>query len=138
MNSAILMGRLTADPELRTTNSNISFIRFTIAVDRPFQKAGEERQSDFITCIAWRQNADFISKYFRKGQMIAVQGSIQTGSYEDKSGNKRTTFEVLVDRAHFCGSKPANLSATPAETTPMQTSIPDISAPDFNDDDLPF
>lgn len=138
MNSAILMGRLTADPELRTTNSNLSFIRFTIAVDRPFQKAGEERQADFITCIAWRQNADFISKYFRKGQMIAVQGSIQTGSYEDKSGNKRTAFDVLVDKAHFCGSKSASPSTTFAQTAPVQTSIPDISAPDFNDDDLPF
>lgn len=138
MNSAILMGRLTADPELRTTSSNISFIRFTIAVDRPFQKAGEEKQADFITCIAWRQNADFISKYFRKGQMIAIQGSIQTGSYEDKNGNKRATFEVLVDRAHFCGSKSAGQSATFTPPTTSQTSVPDITSPDFNDDDLPF
>ena len=93
LNTVILMGRLTADPELRTTNNNLSVLSFSVAVDRNYQAQGQERQADFINCVAWRQNADFISKYFRKGQMIAIEGSIQTRSYEDKSGAKRTAFE---------------------------------------------
>lgn len=146
INSAVIMGRLTADPELRTTSSNISFIRFSVAVDRAYQRQGTERQTDFINVVAWRQTADFISKYFRKGQMIAVQGSIQTGSYEDKNGNKRSTFEIVADNVSFCGSKAetgaANASAyqTPAsQPVSYQNSVSE----DFSDIvaaevDLPF
>lgn len=105
LNVAVLMGRLTADPELRTTPNNISVCRFTVAVDRSYQKAGTERQADFITCVAWRQTAEFISRYFAKGQMIAITGSIQTGSYTDNNGNKRYTTEVVVDNASFTASK---------------------------------
>ena len=101
LNTVILMGRLTADPELRTTNTNLSVLSFSVAVDRSYQSQGQERQTDFINCVAWRQNADFISKYFRKGQMIAIEGAIQTRSYEDKTGAKRTAFEVIVNRASF-------------------------------------
>lgn len=105
MNTAILMGRLTADPELKYTPSNIAVIRFTLAVDRGYAKAGEDRQSDFIDVIAWRSTAEFVSRYFRKGMLVAVQGSIQTGSYTDKQGVKRKTFEVVADQVHFAEPK---------------------------------
>lgn len=105
MNICILMGRLTAAPELRSTQSGTSVLQFTLAVDRDYQKQGEERQADFIYCVAWRQTAEFISRYFGKGAMIAVEGSIQTRNYEDKQGNKRTATELIVNKAHFTGEK---------------------------------
>lgn len=105
INSVVLMGRLTADPELRTTSSGVSVTRFTLAVDRQYAKNGEERKADFISMVAWRQTAEFICKYFGKGSMLAVTGSIQTGSYDDRNGNRVYTTEVVVDRASFCGSK---------------------------------
>ena len=105
LNSVIIMGRLTADPELRTTPSGVSVTRFTVAVDRRFQRQGEDRQTDFIGVVAWRQTADFVTRFFRKGQMIAVQGSLQVSNYEDKNGNKRTNYDVVADNVSFCGSK---------------------------------
>lgn len=111
INNVVLMGRLTADPELRTTTSGISTARFTIAVDRDYVRNGEERQADFIRVVAWRQTAEFICRYFKKGSMIAVTGSIQTGSYDDKNGNRVYTTDVVVDRASFCGSKAETGSA---------------------------
>lgn len=105
LNCAIIMGRLTADPELRTTNTGVNVTSFTVAVDRSFVKAGEERQADFINVVAWRNTADFVTRYFHKGSMIAVQGTIQTRNYEDKSGAKRTAFEIVADNVSFCGSK---------------------------------
>ena len=98
------MGRLSADPELRTTTSGLSVTSFTVAVDRNY-KSGDERQTDFINCVAWRATADFVTRYFRKGQMIAVQGSLQVRNYEDKNGNKRTAYDVVADNVSFCGSK---------------------------------
>lgn len=146
INSVVLMGRLTADPELRTTQSGISMCRFSVAVDRRVA-AGTEKKADFINCTAWRQQADFISKYFHKGQMIAIEGSIQTGSYTDKQGNKRTSFDVIVDRASFCGSKNEGGNAPQggyqqqpqSQSNSYRNSEPD----DFADiapteDDLPF
>ncbi len=105
LNNVVLIGRLTADPELRQTSSGVEVTSFSIAVDRDYVRQGEERQTDFINCVAWRQNAKFISSYFRKGQMIAVTGSIQTRNYEDKNGNKRVATDVVVNSASFCGSK---------------------------------
>ncbi|HIU35849.1 MAG TPA: single-stranded DNA-binding protein [Candidatus Fimenecus excrementigallinarum] len=105
LNCAVIMGRLTADPELRTTNSGISVTSFTVAVDRRFQRQGEDKQTDFINVVAWRQSAEFVTRFFRKGSMIAVQGSIQTRNYEDRNGNKRTAFEIVADNVSFCGSK---------------------------------
>ncbi len=105
LNNVVLMGRLVADPELRTTGSNISVTSFAIAVDRSFVRAGEERQADFIDIVAWRQTAEFVTRYFRKGSMIAIQGSIQTRMYEDKNGNKRKAVEVVASQVSFCGSK---------------------------------
>ena len=105
INKAILVGRLTADPELRTTQSGVSVCSFTVAVDRRFSGNGGERQADFISCVAWRQSAEFIAKYFNKGKLIGVEGSIQTRNYEDRQGNKLTAVEVIVDNASFIGSK---------------------------------
>ncbi len=104
INTAIIMGRITADPELRHTPQGISVTRFTVAVDRSYQKAGTERQTDFIDVVCWHQTAEFVTRYFRKGSMIAVEGSIQTGSYE-KDGIRRRTFEVVAHHVSFCGGK---------------------------------
>mgnify|MGYP006375081367 FL=1 len=143
LNCAVIMGRLTADPELRQTPSGVSVTRFTVAVDRGYVKAGEERKADFINVVAWRQTAEFVSRYFQKGSMIAVQGSIQTGSYE-KDGVKRYTVEISADNVSFCGSKSeTGTSGAPSATT--STAAPSFSnggLDDFaamaDDDDLPF
>ena len=108
LNCAVIMGRLTATPELRTTASGISVTSFTVAVDRSYAKSGEERQTDFINVVAWRSTADFVTRFFTKGQMIAVQGSIQTRNYEDKNGNKRTAVEILAESVSFCSGKKDN------------------------------
>lgn len=105
MNVIVLMGRLTADPELKTTQSGVSVTSFSLAVDRSFTPKGEERQTDFINCVAWRGTAEFISKHFCKGQRMAVKGALQTRSYTAKDGSKRTVYEVVVDNAFFCESK---------------------------------
>lgn len=105
LNNIVLLGRLTADPELKQTPNGNSVANFTLAVDRSYCKPGTERQCDFIDCVAWKGTGEFISKYFRKGQLLAVTGSIQTRTYTDKEGNKRKTFEILVNSASFCESK---------------------------------
>ncbi len=106
MNVVCLMGRLTADPELRKTPSGVSMCRFSVAVNRQFSNANGERQTDFINCIAWRQTAEFISRYFRKGNMIGLNGSIQTGRYTDRdTGKERTSFDVVINNAYFAESK---------------------------------
>lgn len=108
MNKVILTGRLTADPVLRQTTSGVASCRFTVAVDRRFvDKNTGERQADFITCVAWRQTAEFVSRYFSKGKMIALEGSLRTGSYTDKNHSDVThyTTEVYVDNVEFCGGK---------------------------------
>lgn len=99
------MGRLTADPELKTTPSGISVTSFSLAIDRKYAKQGEERKTDFINIVAWRQRAEFICKYFTKGQLIALDGSIETSSYVDKNGNNRTAFEVVAENVYFTGDK---------------------------------
>ena len=144
LNCAVIMGRLTADPELRQTPSGVSVTRFSVAVARSFVRQGEERQTDFIDVVAWRNNAEFISKYFSKGSMIAIQGSLQTGSYEDKNGVKRRTFEIGADNASFCGSK-AESGTTGGFQKPASAPAPSFAngtAEDFqpsdDDDDLPF
>lgn len=104
INNVILMGRMTADAELRATQGGKYVTSFSIAVERDFKQNGE-RQTDFINIVAWGKTAEFIANYFSKGDMIAVSGSIQTRNYEDKNGNKRTATEVIVDKASFCGGK---------------------------------
>ncbi len=113
VNISILMGRLTADPELKNTSNGTSVTSFTMAVDRGYQKAGEERKADFIDVVAWRNTADFVCKYFRKGSMIIVQGELQTRIYEDKNGNKRKAVEVVASNVSF-GEVKAKDSSTPA------------------------
>lgn len=134
LNVVALLGRLTADPELRRTPSGVSVTTFTVAVNRSYVKQGGERQTDFIDVVAWRNTAEFISKYFRKGQMIAVQGSIQTRSYEDKQGNKRKAVEIVAKEASFCGSKEAPKQERKEEYTPPDTSDGWLDG----DTDLPF
>ncbi len=105
LNVAAIMGRLVADPELRHTPNDIAVTTFTLAVDRSYARAGTERQTDFIDVVAWRQTAEFVCKYFSKGRMMAVTGSIQTRNYEDKQGNKRKAFEIVASDVSFADSK---------------------------------
>lgn len=105
LNSVCLMGRLTADPELKSTQLGVSVCNFRIAVDRTYTPKGQEKQTDFINIVTWRSTAEFVSRYFRKGQLVAVQGSIQTGQYTDRDGNKRTTFDVVADNVFFAEKK---------------------------------
>lgn len=145
INNVVLMGRLTAAPELKTTQSGISTVRFSIAVERRYNKQGEEKQTDFIDCVAWRQTAEFVSKYFNKGSMIAVIGSIQTRNYEDKNGNKRKAVEVQVDNVSFCGSKSETGTGGNPNLDVLKDKVEQFNAPqnnssytDIPDDDLPF
>ncbi len=144
LNTIIIMGRLTADPELRTTSSGLSVSSFTVAVDRRYQRQGEEKQTDFIPVVAWRQQAEFVSKYFSKGQMIAVEGSLQSRKYEDKNGNPRTAYDVVADRISFCGSKAESGGGNygGGNAAADTSSFSNANANDFStvvdDDDLPF
>ena len=106
MNKVILLGRLTADPELRyTTGANIPVCRFRLAVERPYQKAGEDRQADFFNIVAWRNTAEFISKYFRKGARVLVEGNLRNNDYEDNQGIRHYTVEVHAERVYFADGK---------------------------------
>lgn len=141
LNCCVIMGRLTADPELRTTSSGLSVTSFTVAVDRSYARPGEEKQTDFINVSAWRQTAEFVTKYFHKGSMIAVQGSLQVRNYEDKNGNKRTSYEIVASNVSFCGSK-AESGGAGAVNTANTASYSNAVADDFStvveDDDFPF
>ena len=103
-NLVVLSGRLTADPELKTTPNGVSVCSFSIAVDRAYRK-DQEKQTDFISICAWRSTAEFVSKYFSKGNMIGIEGAIQTRKYQDKDGNNRTAFEVVANNVQFVESK---------------------------------
>ncbi len=144
-NKVILGGRLTADPELKTTQNGTAVTSFSVAVNRRFAKAGEQAQVDFINVVAWRQQAEFVTRYFRKGSSICIVGTIQTRSWTDQQGQKRYATEVIADEVSFVdakGESPAGGSTyTPAGyQTPGFSS--DAGAPHFeemaNDDDLPF
>ena len=150
MNKAILTGRLTADPELRQTQSGISSCRFTVAVNRKFKdKTTGSYEVDFINCIAWRQTAEFVSRYFSKGSMIAVEGSLRTGSYTDRNHSDVThyTTDLVVDNAEFCGGKREEAqTAQPAAPAPSGAA-PTAQTPAFDvsefeeillDGDVPF
>lgn len=158
LNIVALMGRLTHTPELKTTQNGTSVCSFSIAVDRTYTPKGEERKADFIDIVAWRQTAEFICKYFQKGSMIAIDGSIQTRSYQDKQGSNRTKVEVLANNVSFCGSKAADKPVTASyeqqtanhvreanaahSATQAAQSFSQGSADDFaeitDDGDLPF
>lgn len=142
INTAVIIGRLTGDPELKHTQNDISVTSFTVAVDRPYVKAGEERQADFIDVVAWRGTAEFICKYFSKGQLIALQGAIQTRTYTDKDNNKRKAVELVAGQAHFVGPKKEGTSggnAAPAKTDKGNAALQEAADFDaFSDSDLPF
>ena len=108
LNKVILMGRITQDLEVRQTPSGVSVLSFTVAVQRSYARQGEERQTDFINCVAWRQQAEFIGRYFRKGRMIALEGNLRTRTYDDKNGTKHYVTEVFVDNVSFTGEKSEN------------------------------
>ena len=144
INTVALTGRLTADPELKHTSNGIAVVSFCVAVNRRFK----DQQADFINCVAWRQTAEFICKYFVKGQMIGLEGSIQTRNYTDQDGSKRNATEVLAENASFCESKksesnsrPSPSAAAPAAAAPSPGYFSG-SSEDFEeitpDDDLPF
>ena len=143
-NLAVLSGRLTADPELKTTQNGVSVCSFKIAVERRY-KQGEERQADFINIVAWRGQAEFVSKFFSKGSMIGIEGSIQTRNYQDKDGKNRTAFEIVANNVQFIESKRSQ-DATEGNSLP---SSENDSLSQFNDnlsgfqeidtdDDCPF
>lgn len=134
-NLVVLTGRLTADPELKTTPSGVSVTTFSIAVNRNY-KSGEEQQADFINIVAWRQTAEFITRYFQKGSLIGIEGSIQTRRYQDSNGNNRTAFEVVVNNAQFVESKRNNNANE--ENTFTNSNTGDFEEMNGEDDDLPF
>lgn len=150
LNKVVLAGRITADPELKQTPSGVSVLRFTLAVNRRYSKNSEqgEQQTDFITMVAWRQTAEFISKYFRKGSALCVTGSIQTRSWQDQQGQKRYATDVVVDEAMFVDSRNESGAAQGASYVPdAYNATPSYSSnaaatPNFEelntDDDLPF
>lgn len=141
INSVVIMGRLTADPELRQTPGGTSVCTFTVAVNRPY-RADKEQQADFIDVVSWRQTAEFVSKYFSKGKMIIVEGSIQTRSYEDRNGNKRKAVEVVANNVQF-GEPKQKTDVDIQRGEPGQAGPPEsgddykpMSSTDL--DDLPF
>lgn len=149
LNVVAIMGRLVADPELRTTGNGTNVCSFRIACDRNFAQKGQERQADFIDVVAWRQSAEFICKYFQKGSLIAVEGSLQSRQYQDKNGNKRTAVEVLANQINFAGGKKPGGQpvddggeAPPKDYREPAPAYSQGSADDFSvisdDDDLPF
>ena len=150
LNKVVLCGRLTADPELKQTQSGIGVVTFTLAVNRRFQSRSADQQqaqqADFITVVAWRQTAEFISNYFKKGSALCVTGSLQSRSWQDQQGNRRYATEVVVDEAMFVDSR-GEAGAAPAGYTPDAYTAPSFStpagaAPNFEEmkaeDDLPF
>lgn len=138
-NLVVLTGRLTAEPELKTTQSGVSYVNFSIAVQRRY-KSGEEPQTDFINAVAWRSSAEFVCKYFTKGDMIGIDGSIQTRRYQDKDGNNRTAFEVVANNVQFVETK-RNQNTDVEGPDPLQRVQNNLNSAGFtpsNDDDLPF
>lgn len=137
MNKVILMGRLTKDPELRYSTNNNAVCKFTVAVDRRFQRQGEEKQADFISSVAFGKTAEFCSKFFQKGSRIAVVGSIQTRTWDDNDGKKHYVTEVVVDEAYFADSKKGEGGPSKASTG-NDAEQSDGFYPIDEDDDLPF
>ena len=132
MNVCTFVGRLTSDVELKTTANGVSVASFNVAVDRAYKQKGQERQTEFIPCVAWRTTAEFISKHFHKGQRIAVKGELQSRQYTANDGSQRKVLEVIVDNAFFCESKnePSSEIAAAMNSNQFEEMI--------SDEDLPF
>ena len=139
LNKAILMGRLTQDPELRRTQNNTAVCSFTLAVNRSYTRQGEQPQTDFIDIVAWSSTAEFVSKWFHKGQQVAVSGRIQTRNWEDRNGNKRKSVEVIAEDVYFAEAKrdsaPNNNAATPFDMGVGGNEFNELSD---DDGELPF
>ena len=155
INRAVIVGRLVAEPELRYTPNNVAVLSFTVACGRNYASRDGQRQTDFIDCVAWRNQAEFISKYFHKGNLIGLEGRIETRTYQDKNGNNRKAVEVIIDSVSFVESKNAASSYQNAAPFPTEPPAPSAAASanapvnyasgdadDFQeidmDDDLPF
>ena len=139
MNKVILVGRLTRDPDLRSTASGVSVCSFTVVCDRRYVKQGEERQADFINCVAWRQTGEGIARYFKKGHRIALEGSIQTRSWVDRDGNTRYATEVIVEQWEFAQSKNERAIDNGQLTTENDSAADDLDGfLPVDDLDLPF
>lgn len=140
LNKAIIMGRLTADPEKRMTTNNTPVTSFTVAVDRDFSGKDKEKETDFINCVAWRSTADFVSNYFSKGSMIVVSGRLQVRKWQNKDGENRYATEVVADNVYFGESKRTNAENTPVYPTASPTATPTADFPEITDIDsfLPF
>ena len=132
LNIVAVMGRLTKDPELKRTPNGVSVCTFSIACDRSYVKQGEERQTDFLDIVAWRNTAEFVCKYFAKGQLIAANGSLQSRRYEDKDGRKVTKYEIAADNVHFADSKPGGQKGKAVENSTDDFSVIEEA------EDLPF
>ena len=134
-NRIILIGRLTADPELRQTQSGTSVCSFSIAVQRPFASNGGERQTDFLNIVAWRQNADFVARYFHKGSMIGVEGRLETRDYTDRNNQQRRAYEVIADRTFFVEGRASASNSTGGNAyggnTPFAGNAPAPAAPAY-------
>lgn len=149
MNKFFLMGRITRDLELKTTPSGTAVCEFCVAVNRRYQKKGEEKKTDFFNIVAWREKAEFVTKYFGKGRMILIEGEMQTRQYTDKNGNPATWYEVIAENVYFTGEKsarqekPNELPPEPPEPrsgTRSEQSAPAVEQMQFGDadDDYPF
>ena len=146
LNHIVIMGRLTRDPELRRTGSGVAVTSFTIAVDRDFTGKDNEKETDFIDCVAWRSTGEFVNKYFSKGRMACVSGRLQMRNWTDKDGNKRRNAEVIVDNVYFADSKTAaeHGGGTPTDTAPAfampaaEQATGDFAPIDCDDSQLPF
>lgn len=140
MNVICLQGRMVREPELKQTNSGIAVANFTIAVQRNMKSQNGERESDFIDIVCWRHTAEFVSKYISKGDLVCLNGTLQTRNYEDKNGNKRKAYEVVADNVHFGGDK-ANRETTSNDAVQTEIAVPDTKdgyvEVDLSDD-LPF
>lgn len=133
LNVVALMGRLTKDPELRSTPQGTSVCKFDIAVDRGYVRQNEPRRADFITVVTWRSTAEFVCKYFHKGSLIAIHGAIQTRTYQDTAGNTRKAFEVIANDVHFAEKTKENMVKQPENQCTEDEFLPIDS-----DEDLPF
>lgn len=139
LNKIFIMGRLTRDPELRTTNSGTSVASFSLAVDRNYKGADGEKETDFIDCVAWRQTGEFATKYFAKGRMAVVEGRLQIRPWTDKEGNNRRSAEVIVDNMYFGDSKrDGDTGGARPASGPVNVSANDWQEADEDEGDLPF
>ena len=139
LNKIFIMGRLTRDPELRTTNSGTSVASFSLAVDRNYKGADGEKETDFIDCVAWRQTGEFAAKYFTKGRMAVVEGRLQIRPWTDKEGNNRRSAEVIVDNMYFGDSKrDGDTGGARPASGPVNVSANDWQEVDEDEGDMPF